>query len=150
MRKLIRDRKHFKTKLKSPRGRRSRLYLFPIKVMQSSPPSEEAMQARLPFEETCTYSEGNSQPDGHTQEVSMSTPRNQLAYTNEFVGDLHGSIEPVPVRVKTMVRVTSDDLSSEIQMYDRGNQAPQYIFGCGGALPLKPALQATGRHYIKW
>ncbi len=150
MRKLIRDKKHLKAKLKTPRGRRSRRHFFPIKVMQSSLPSEEAMQSSLPFEEACTYSEGKSQPTGVSGEVSMSSPRNQLAYTNEFVGDLHGRLEPVPVRVKTMVRVTSDDLSSEIQMYVRGNEAPQYIFGCGGALPIKPTFQATGRHYIKW
>jgi hypothetical protein len=118
--------------------------------MQSDLLSEESMQSSLPFEEACTFSEGTTQASGNSEEVSMSSPWNQLAYTNEFVGDLHGGLEPVPVRVKTMVRVTTDDLSSEIQKYDRANGAPQYIFGCGGALPIKPTLQAMGRHYIKW
>lgn len=118
--------------------------------MQLSLPSVKAMQSLLPFEEAGTYSEGKSQPGGDSQEVSMSSPWNELAYTNEFVGDLHGRLEPVPVRVKTMVRITTDDLSSEMQKYDRANGAPEYISGHGGALPIKPTLQAMGRHYIKW
>jgi hypothetical protein len=80
----------------------------------------------------------------------MSSQWNELAYTNEFVGNLHGRIEPVPARVNTMVRVTTNELSNEINKFDRASSAPEYIFGCGGDLPVQPALQAMGRHYIKW
>lgn len=80
----------------------------------------------------------------------MSSRRNELTYQNEFVGNLHGSIEPVPARVNTMARVDTDETKDSIEMYDHAKTAPKYIIGCGGALPIQPALQAMGRHYFKW
>jgi hypothetical protein len=140
MRKLIRDSKNTKLKPNSPRSRRSRRHLS--SYLNAKPGWR--------FKPTRDYTAVASLTTENSQEVSMPSPWNELAYTNEFVGNLHGRIEPVPARVNTMVRVTTDDLSNEIQKYDHSNAPPKYIIGCGGALPIQPTLQAMGRHYFKW
>jgi hypothetical protein len=111
---------------------------------------EFALQLSLPFEHDRELIEGLCRLIGAPQEVSMSSPRNELVYTNEFVGNLTGKSELVPVRVNTMVRMATEEVSLASERYDRTNGAPEYIFGCGGALPVQPSVQAMGRHYIKW
>ena len=81
----------------------------------------------------------------------MSSPSNDFTYAKEFVGNLRGRLEPVPVRVDTRLRVEMELTQREVQEHKgRAHCVPQYLFGHGGELPLHPSLQALGRHYFTW
>jgi hypothetical protein len=81
----------------------------------------------------------------------MSSQRNEFTYAKDFVGNLHGETEPVPVRVNTRLRVDTDLTAFEVQEHKaRAQSKPKYIPGHGGELPLHPSLQAMGRHYFRW
>ncbi len=78
----------------------------------------------------------------------MSSPSNEPANINEFVLNSRKGIQRDSVRVQTRVRITAGVLSGEIPKYDR-KRAPEYILSDEQS-PLKPNLQASGRHYFKW
>ncbi len=80
----------------------------------------------------------------------MSSP-NDYTYMNEFAGNLRAESEPVPVQVKTTLRIATDATGRDLQKYKSRayDAAPQYVFG-GGNLPLHPSLQAQGRHDFTW
>jgi hypothetical protein len=84
-------------------------------------------------------------------EVTMFSPSEGFAYTQQFDGNMPAHSEPVPLKVTTRLRVMPESTANEIRQYS--NQAfdapPQYVFG-GGSLPLHPSLQAMGRHYFTW
>lgn len=83
----------------------------------------------------------------------MSSPRNEIAYAKEFVGNLRGKSEPIPVQLNTSVRVILDLPNSQVQVYKSlaYDTAPQYFFG-SGSLPSHPNVKASGigRHYFSW
>lgn len=83
----------------------------------------------------------------------MSSPRNEIAYAKEFVGNLRGKSEPVPAQVNTTVRVMRDLTDSEAQVYKGRSYdtAPRYFFGSGN-LPSHPNVKASGigRHFFSW
>jgi hypothetical protein len=87
----------------------------------------------------------------NAQETIMSTRPNGFTYAKEFVGNLRGESEPVPVRVNTRLRVAMKWTTREVQEHKGRTQCvPQYIPGHGADLPLHPSLQAMGRHYFSW
>ncbi len=81
----------------------------------------------------------------------MSPHSNEFAYAKEFVGNMRGESEPVPVQVTTRLRVMTEPQDAAIRRYSDHafDRAPQYVFG-GGNLPLDPNQQAVGRHYFTW
>ena len=81
----------------------------------------------------------------------MSSPSNEFTYGKEIVGNLLDGSEPVPARVHTRLRVTTEMTVREVQEHKgRAHWVPTYIFGHGGELPVQPSLQALGRHYFTW
>jgi hypothetical protein len=78
---------------------------------------------------------------------------NNFDYGREFVGNLHAHSKPVPVRVETRLRVTTDLPAREIDEYrDRAfDRPPYYVFAKGGNLE-HPTLYASAvaRHYFTW
>jgi hypothetical protein len=81
----------------------------------------------------------------------MSSPSNEFTYGKELVGNLRDGAESFPVRVHTRLRVTAELTAREVQEHrGRTHCVPVYIFGHGGELPVRPAVQALGRHYFKW
>jgi hypothetical protein len=80
----------------------------------------------------------------------MSSPSNEYAHNQEFVGDLAKLAEPVPVRVHTRLRMMSEESARELQGSWSSDRAPNYSFGRKENLPLHPSLLAMGRHYFTW
>ena len=81
----------------------------------------------------------------------MSFNSNEYDYEKEFIGNFRTESQPVPVKVKTHLRLMSKPPSTEFRRYSNQvfDTPPQYVFG-GGSLPLHPSLQAVGRHYFTW
>jgi hypothetical protein len=79
----------------------------------------------------------------------MPSPRHEFRYTKEFIGNLRGTSEPVPVRVNTKLRLVTHGEARDIRRSSRPG-VPQYTIGHGGELPMQPSLQAMGRHYFVW
>jgi len=80
---------------------------------------------------------------------------NKYEYAKEFEGDLHSASEPVPVRVKTSLRVMSKEDALQAWIHRLPYGVPQYTFKAGETkvgdqLPLHPSLEAIGRHYFTW
>jgi hypothetical protein len=88
--------------------------------------------------------------DRKVTEVFMSSPQDEFTFAKEFVGNLRGKSEPVPVRVNTSLRVMTEETVREFQEYIRPGGVSLYISGLGKELPLHPILQAMGRHYFSW
>ena len=81
----------------------------------------------------------------------MSPNWNEYTYAQQFDGNLHGSIEPVPMRIETKLGIMTDETARDLKKQDhRWNRAPQYTFGRNEDLPLHPTLLATAHHYFKW
>ncbi len=81
----------------------------------------------------------------------MSSPSNEFVYGKELVGNLCDGFQSVPARIHTRLRVTTGLTTREVQEHKgRAHCVPTYIFGHGGELPVRPDLQALGRHYFKW
>jgi hypothetical protein len=84
-------------------------------------------------------------------EVAMSSPSNEFTYGKEHVGNLRDGSHSVPARIHTRLRVTTQLTAREVHEHEgRAHCLPTYIFGHGAELPLRPTLQAMGRHYFKW
>ena len=81
----------------------------------------------------------------------MSPQSNRYEYAKEFEGDLRGAGEPVPVRVKTSLRVMGKKEALEAWIHRLPYGVPQYTFiKRAENLPTHPSLEATGRHYFTW
>jgi hypothetical protein len=80
----------------------------------------------------------------------MAPQWNEIEYTKEFDGNLHGNIEPVPARVTTTLRTMTPETAREVRLYRFSYSVPLYAFQSGNDLPMHPSLEATGRHYFKW
>lgn len=85
----------------------------------------------------------------------MSPQGNQYEYAKEFEGDLHSASEAVPVRVKTSLRVMSQEDALQAWIHRLPYGVPTYTFKAGQTrtadeLPMHPSLEATGRHYFTW
>jgi hypothetical protein len=83
-------------------------------------------------------------------EVLMAPQWNEIEYTKDFDGNLHGKIEPVPARVNITLRTMTPETAREVRMYRFSYSVPLYAFQSGKELPMPPSLEATGRHYFKW
>lgn len=80
----------------------------------------------------------------------MSPQGNQNEYAKEFEGDLRGASEPVPVRVKTSLRVMSKEDALQAWIHRLPYGVPEYRFKDSTTLPMHPSLEAIGRHYFTW
>jgi hypothetical protein len=80
----------------------------------------------------------------------MAPQSNEIAYSNEFVGNLHGQIEPVPARVYTMMRLMSAEAARQFKSRAPVKGAPQYVFHGDENLPMHPSLLAMGSHSFTW
>jgi hypothetical protein len=79
----------------------------------------------------------------------MSSQSNQVAYSNEFVGNLPGHADPVPVRVFTNLRMMTNEAMRELKGRP-ADSAPTYVFHHDENLPMHPSLLAMGAHYFTW
>jgi predicted metal-dependent phosphotriesterase family hydrolase len=81
----------------------------------------------------------------------MSSNRNDYAYSQQFVGNLHTESEAVPVMVNTNLRIMTEEKARVMQRDDvRPNRVPLYHLEDGESSPLHPSVQAIGRHYFTW
>jgi hypothetical protein len=81
----------------------------------------------------------------------MSPQSNGNTFTKQFVGNLRGQSDPVPVRVDTTLRIMTEETAREVREYiSEATAVPHYVFNGATNLPLHPSLNAYGRHYFTW
>jgi hypothetical protein len=81
----------------------------------------------------------------------MSSNGNEFTYMNVFHGNLRAESEPVPVQVRTRLRIMTEETAREVKEFrSQSCGAPTYVFGERKDLPLNSAVQATGRHCFTW
>jgi hypothetical protein len=81
----------------------------------------------------------------------MSSPSNDYTFAKQFVGNLRGQSDPVPVQVDTTLRIMTEETAREVREYiSEAKCVPRYVFNGATNLPLHPSLNAYGRHYFTW
>jgi hypothetical protein len=80
----------------------------------------------------------------------VSSPSNQYAYSNEFVGNLLEQDEPVAMRVYTRLCIMTNEASRELKGRCPSGSTMEYVFHRDENLPMHPSLLAMGRHYFTW
>jgi hypothetical protein len=81
----------------------------------------------------------------------MSSPSNDYTFAKQFVGNLRGQSDPVPVQVDTTLRIMTEESAREVREYiSVATAVPRYVLNGSTSLPLHPSLNAYGRHYFRW
>ena len=82
----------------------------------------------------------------------MSSYGDEFDYAKQFVGNLRVQSKPVPVRVETRLRATTELKASDIEEYRSFvyDIPPRYVIEVNAPLQPGPQMSAIGRHYFVW